>query len=186
MLFENQMFYWFSFFYSNYMNIHPLFVHFPIAFLMGYVVFEWLPQKKLQKFAPKIQTIKIALLLLGVLSGFVALMTGELAEELVGEHPVVELHSFFATLTIAIFAVLSVAILWPWTRASLARGLSWLPGSWLRAIDAVTRVIVKRPIVLLLSLAGFVTLLITGALGGAMVYGPEVDPVVSFVYSLFF
>jgi len=36
------------------------------------------------------------------------------------------------------------------------------------------------------ALIGAVCLTITGALGGAMVYGPTSDPFVSFIYTLFF
>ena len=39
---------------------------------------------------------------------------------------------------------------------------------------------------LLIALVGIVVITITGALGGAIVYGPEVDPIVSVIYHLFF
>jgi len=38
----------------------------------------------------------------------------------------------------------------------------------------------------LLALLGLVLIIITGGLGAAIVYGPNVDPFVNFIYSIFF
>jgi hypothetical protein len=40
--------------------------------------------------------------------------------------------------------------------------------------------------IILLAILGLVTLLITGALGGAIVYGVAGDPFTAFVYKIFF
>ena len=73
-------------------NIHPLFVHFPIALLFVYSIIKILP---LQKWLPNVawKHIERVLLLVGVLGAFAALSTGEIAEHLTRpNHDLVETH----------------------------------------------------------------------------------------------
>ena len=45
--------------------------------------------------------------------------------------------------------------------------------------------VLQSPFLILMALAGLAAITITGALGGAVVYGPNIDPVVSAVYRFF-
>ena len=79
-------------------NIHPLFVHFPIALLLIYSIIKILP---LQKWLPAVawKHIERALLFFGVLGAFAALSTGEIAEQMTRpNNDVVEAHSLFAAI----------------------------------------------------------------------------------------
>lgn len=58
-------------------------------------------------------------------------------------------------------------------------------GSW-RVKKYVARLFFTAPIPMLTAFLGFVSLVVTGSLGAAIVHGPEIDPIVSFVYHLFF
>lgn len=64
------------------MNIHPLFVHFPIALLTVYAVAELLRFKRLTS-QVWWWNVKTLLLGVGLLGGFATLQTGEIAEELI-------------------------------------------------------------------------------------------------------
>ena len=63
-------------------NIHPIFVHFPIALLFIYSIIKIIPFKK---WFPKVtwDYLGFILLIIGVLGAFVASSTGEIADELI-------------------------------------------------------------------------------------------------------
>ncbi len=166
------------------MNIHPAFVHFPIALLIVYAVLECIrPRYVMQR--RSWHDIKAAFVIIGTLSAFAALSTGEMAEELVdrSKHQLVEIHSLFASISTWIFAVLAVAYL----ISLLTEHLPVLGAqSWWKTFSVAGRFVERWYIAMTLALLGIICLTITGALGGALVYGPDVDPVVSFIYHLFF
>lgn len=165
------------------MNIHPIFVHFPIALLTIYALFEIFAWKKLQALSWWIY-VKATMLFVGVLSSFAALNTGEMAEDIVGESRLVEMHASFATASTWLFVALSIVYLVRFILESsyiinfpklqnLLNGIQNYINTFSFLIPAIACI-------------GLVLITITGALGGAIVYGPDVDPVVSFVYHLFF
>jgi hypothetical protein len=89
--------------------------------------------------------------------------------------PLVEIHSNWATASVWIFGVLSLVYLAAWLHREGV--LKHAVGSWCeRALS-----LWFTPVV---ALAGLAAITITGALGGAIVYGPDVDPAVKFIYSL--
>ncbi|OIO53047.1 hypothetical protein AUJ46_06050 [Candidatus Peregrinibacteria bacterium CG1_02_54_53] len=98
------------------MNLHPLTVHFPIAFLTLYSVMELLrirPFTRLSFWFP----IKAVLLIVGVIWTFISLKTGEQAAEIAGgglEYRVVELHAGFAFAVTWVYAVLAVGYIITW------------------------------------------------------------------------
>ena len=90
------------------MNIHPIFVHFPIAFLTAYALAEivWYKKITIQEWW---WNLKATLLTLGTLGGFLALQTGEMAEELRGHSNIIEIHSTYAAITMWIFSIILFA-----------------------------------------------------------------------------
>lgn len=164
------------------MNIHPLFVHFPIALLTVYALAEMLWFEKIKNQAWW-WNVKALLLGVGTLGGFAALQTGEIAEEIRGGSQLIETHSTYAAATVWIFGILALMY--------VIAGIRMYFGSYVQAgvsgriftfFSTIERVVVR--IAPLLACVGLVTLMITGALGGAIVYGPDTDPVVSFIYSV--
>lgn len=175
------------------MNIHPFFVHFPIALLAVYSLLElgtyFFSSVRRQAW---VFPVKAFLLFAGVLAALVALATGGIAEDLIEgttRSYILEVHSPFAGATTLLYVILAAAYLvrifdmkgWGARIASMNRVFAWswnikrrfwnfFLGSWL------------LPLFAFLALIGIT---ITGALGAAIVYGPDIDPAVSFVYHLF-
>lgn len=168
------------------MTIHPMIVHFPIAFLTVYAVFELLRFRKLND-NPMWLHLKVAFLLIGTAGSLAALVTGDMAKDLgLGVRGIVELHEKFAQTTVVIFSLLALNYIillgdqYIWSRLSGSVLKTW------KIAVSIRRMIFKTPVVLLLAFAGLITLTITGALGGIMVFGPDVDPVASFINKLLF
>lgn len=173
------------------LNIHPIFVHFPIALLTLYALFELLRFKKLLA-QPWFEYVKASFLIIGSLTSFLALQTGELAEEGIGRgnselHRLVETHSAWASVSAWIFAVLAVVYLVVFiNRGALGVRLqsSILKRIW-NPLSTIAGWIYRHSwIMIIASLAGLIAITITGALGGAIVYGPEADPLVKFIYPI--
>lgn len=176
------------------MNIHPLFVHFPIGLLVVYSVLElgayvW-PTLRRQTW---LFSVKTFLLFTGVLAAFVSLVSGGIAEDLIRTtNPrafILEVHSPIAGITTLLYLILASAYLvrifdrngW-WSRLfAMNKVFAW---SW-NMKKNVAHLILDTwflPVLALLALAG---MFVTGALGAAIVYGPNADPFVTFVYQLF-
>jgi uncharacterized membrane protein len=169
------------------MDVHPIFVHFPIALLVFYSALEifrlpaitrqqwWLPAKAL-------------MLLGGVIGGIFALGSGGIAAEAyekTSTAALVDLHGTFAFLTIVVYGLLTIATLIRWRSMTKQPSPDVSRGSW-NKIVRVERTIFSPPVLIIGATIGLLLVTIVGALGGAIVYGPQVDPVVSVVYHLFF
>lgn len=171
------------------MNIHPIFVHFPIALLTVYAIAELLRFKSLRSTAYFFY-VKAVLIITGVLSALLALNTGETAEHLQDKslRPLIEMHSAFATASTWIFVILALAYLVGIIERSQYNEKlqnSFFAKIWNIKIR-VANYILSSYISFIIALVGLVTITITGALGGAIVYGPAIDPIVNYVYHLFF
>lgn len=158
------------------MNIHPLFVHFPIAFFVLYVALEiFTPQKDIHSPWHLVKTI---LLVAGSIGAQVALTTGDMAEQLAGHSPMLEMHSLFAGITTAVFGILAAI----YVRDYIIQKWSVLQQYKLtHYIAMLVTFIKKRYLHVVLAVVGLIAVTYTGALGGAMVYGSNIDPVVHFL-----
>ncbi len=170
------------------MNIHPIFVHFPIALLSVYSLFELLRFRRLTELHSW-KHIKAALLLTGIGGALIALATGDMAaEQLRGslERPLIEAHESWASGASAIYGILAGAYLIDLIQELATGKLKvLLDGSRLFTLVArVKNVILKSSLAVILALIGLVAMTVTGGLGGAIVYGPDIDPVVSLIYRL--
>ncbi|HUZ93261.1 MAG TPA: DUF2231 domain-containing protein [Candidatus Paceibacterota bacterium] len=169
------------------MNLHPAFVHLPIGLLTLYVLFEVVP---FGRWYPRAawEDIKFFLVAVGGLGLLAALATGQLAESSTmarAARNVLRLHKNFAGLSTAIFGILAAAYLIRWIFEKHADLLGPFAADFSFVRDAAN-VVLKRRIAVPMALAGFIALSITGALGGIIVYGQNVDFMTKFVYSLFF
>lgn len=173
------------------MNIHPIFVHFPIALLTIYAFMEIFQFKSLRE-NNTWQAIKTVFLVLGVFTSFLALATGDGAEEAVGQNSLVNMHSNIAALASWFFGILGVFYVIRIINTQTADIKNWFWNTqyvrnvWSIASKVTDRIAEWWPLFIILGIMGVILISIVGALGGAIVYGPEVDPVVSFVYHLFF
>lgn len=175
------------------MNIHPIVVHFPIALLTLYAICELI---RFKKFTTRHYWfhVKAILIIAGLVSAQLALLTGEAVEHMfdkidAGKKAIVPIHAFFAEATFSIFLILAIAYLSLWIEYDAPKTLLTkyprLVTPWKNLLK-ISKWIIETPASLALAFVGIVGVTITGALGGAMVHGPEVDPFVSFIYHLFF
>jgi hypothetical protein len=168
------------------MDLHPIFVHFPIALLVLYSVLEVI--KPLTKSAHWVQ-IRAVFVIIGTISAFVTLSTGEGAEHLYKNADrlnVLELHSLLANITTYIYAVLAVCYLFLEFETIL---LPHIPQSMQKTALGFKKIfsfILNTPIASIIAIIGFITLSLVGTLGGILVYGPDADPITQLVYRLLF
>lgn len=165
-------------------NVHPLLVHFPIAFLTLYAVCELLRVKRLQE-NPSFQSVKKTLVIVGAISALAARQAGEMIEDLFENGPdasLVEMHSLFGNATTIIFCLIAGAYAVELLRTQQFSQV-WVV-KLLNALHRPSRVILHPVVVVLLALAGLIAVSVAGALGGAIVFGPNADPFVSFIYGL--
>ena len=163
-------------------NLHPLFVHFPIALLFVYAVIKILPT---QKWLPSVswKQIERALLFFGVLGAFVALLTGEAAQQLFQPNrQLVEMHSTFATISTWVFGALFVGEILSMLHMYINAKMHTV--GFKRLIFGLERLLTGRIFSVVLALVGLIAISVTGLLGGVMVYGLSTDPVAASVVKL--
>lgn len=163
-------------------NIHPILVHFPIAFFLLYSLLRILP---FQRWLPKVswQHIRLVVLVAGVLGAMAASATGELAEELVRpDHRLVETHAFFASASTWIYVLLLVGEILFVINPYLA--VRFFSNPILKIFTFFERILTNKFIAILLAVLGVLAITLTGLLGGAMVYGTSADPLAPFVLKM--
>ncbi len=159
------------------MDLHPVFVHFPIALLSVYAAVEVVRVPKLVRTSWWFP-LKSVLVIIGSVAGVVTFFSGWLLEQAAEQNGIVpkvmEMHGNFALYTVIVFGVLA-----------LAHAVVLLRKYFNEQIIRVAESILQPWVVIPLAILGLVLITITGSLGGAMVYGPDVDPIVKAVYNLF-
>ncbi|MFZ1075111.1 MAG: DUF2231 domain-containing protein [Minisyncoccia bacterium] len=175
------------------MNIHPLFVHFPIAVFALYSILEivagfW-PALRRQSW---VFPVNAFLLFSGFVSALLALVTGGIAKGLVTGIPtafILKVHVPFAVATTFIYFVIGAAYLVRildnngWAVRVIGQN-KLMNASW-RLKKKVTHLTLDKGWLPALALLGLVGVIVTAALGTAIVYGPTLNPFVTFVYTLF-
>ncbi len=163
-------------------NIHPIFVHFPIAFLLLYSVIVIFP---FSKWMPKVawKDIRRVLLLAGVAGALLANSTGEIAEEFVsGQHDLIDMHAFFAGASIFFYAVLLGSEFLPFVNQKIISRLNISPIT--KLFSFLEKLLTKRSMMILLSVLGLLAISLTGLLGGVLVYGESADPLAPIVLKI--
>jgi len=134
---------------------------------------------------------KATLVIIGTIFAYLALSTGELGISSLDRSllPLVNLHQFIATATTYIFSFISLVYLFSLinkTELNL-KITKFVPKKWwIKIINFSNYILSKNIIMITLAVLGLIFITVTGSLGGAIVYGPNVDPVVNFIYHLFF
>lgn len=169
------------------MNIHPILVHFPIALLTIYALLEIFSLLKKVREYEWLEHIKAFLVIVGVLSAFFTLSSGEVAENMINKgdpilHKLVETHGFFASVSTDIF--LGIAILYALRFIKTKTWYGKFPVLVQNTFNKVSMLLDRRWVLILGALVGLLSITITGALGGSIVYGPGIDPVADIVYKI--
>lgn len=177
-------------------NFHVLVVHFPVALLSIYAIMEFVRWKVVTE-RPYWFYLKAVFLVLGTIGAYVAVLFGSLVEdaivaEKVGTIPkiadIIDMHSTFAGITTTIFSILSVAYIITWIEREnpdlIGRTLARFPK--LALLVSLKNFLLKPSVAIILSFLGLIAVTITGAIGGGIVSGPNVDPIVAIVYRLLF
>jgi uncharacterized membrane protein len=179
------------------MNLHPIFVHFPVALLTIYALMELVRFKKVMT-QPYWFYLKAVFLMLGGLGALAALYTGGMARSAVRQgdfvvavsnfRQVLAMHENFAHLSVAVFGILAASYLFLWLQRenfSVFAEKIKLGGLW-KLLVKFAHFFVETRLVIFMALAGLICITITGGLGGVMVYGPTADPFFGMIYHLMF
>lgn len=157
------------------MNLHPVFVHFPIALLTIYSLFEIFRLNILTRQAWYFY-LKAVLVIAGAVMAAPTILTGlYVGRKLEGDKflgPIVEMHERFAFFTAGIFIVIALAYVLAWyAQEKLKQGIVFES-----KLIKFAQALVKGKWTIALAVLGFISLTITGGIGGAMVFGPEAGP----------
>lgn len=179
------------------MNLHPIFVHFPIALLSVYSLMELVRFKKVLNQAYWFYT-KALLVMIGGIGALASYFTGNFAKDAIRNgdfysalnnyQQVVSLHEMFAKLSVAIFGIIAASYLISWvSKTNLGNILnnSVISSIW-KIFIKLSNFFIQTRIVILMALLGLIAITITGGLGGMIVYGPNADPFFGMIYTLFF
>ena len=161
-------------------NLHPIFVHFPVALLFLYSIIKILPFKK---WFPRVawRDIERILLFVGVLGAFAALATGSIAEHLV--HPdrqLVNAHSTFAEIATWLYGALlvgEIAAIINKKQYKYTKGWQFISS----VLYFLERIFCNPVLSGIIALVTLIAISIAGLLGGAVVYGTTADPFDAFV-----
>ncbi len=175
------------------MNPHPILVHFPVSLLAIYSLMELLRFRKLLNW-PSWFYIKGVFVVLGALGALAAVWAGDYAKEAVLKgngtgypglnlRAIIGVHENFADATLIIFGLLACAYLVAF--ANKYNFIEKLPGQFLKIIwkigTGIEKILIETFLVVMLAVVGLVCVTSTGALGGTIVYGPNVDPAVHII-----
>ncbi len=163
--------------------MHPLIVHFPIVCLVLYSLME-IVSRLSSPFRTKFSFTKIVMLTIGVIGWYFALLSWEVAQELLWNSDLIHTHEEFAEITFKIYLIILIIYLISRERIVLFLKKDTISQKLYHYISQFIGVLNRFGIIALLSLIGCAMLSITGALGWAISHGPETDPIVSFVYKM--
>lgn len=161
------------------MNIHLILVHFPIALLSLYAIFELLSLTPFGRNS-KWFSYKALLLFCGFVFSIPTYIAGKYLESIYGEIRTIELHGLFATLSIMVFGLCAILYF-----ARILEINKTITHARIQKIIYMIAKFANIRITIPLSIIGFVLLLITGAIGGGMAHGSNADPFTKFIFKLF-
>lgn len=175
------------------MNLHPIFVHFPISLLTLYTLLELLRFKATKK-QPAWFYLKAVLVICGTVGSTIALFTGSAAKrailtgvikaQVTDPRLIINLHETWAKGASLIYLLLAAGYAVAWINKF--DFINHLPGKTLKWIwqagIQIQKLLIETKLVVILSIAGLIAITIAGALGGSLVYGQNTDPMVRFIF----
>ena len=165
------------------MDLHPIIVHFPIAILTLWSLIEIVRPSRL---LPQVSWASISafLLVTGFLTALAALFTGDIAA---GGIPsaLTGMHEQFAQLSVILYGLFVLDFVFPFVLRMLVQIFSTsFYGGVVRIVRMYERLFQMRMVRLMLASIALASLVVTGMLGGVMVYGPDIDPLAPFILSV--
>ncbi len=166
-------------------NLHPIFVHFPIALFLLYSFLRLFPwPKKLPSVDWRLP--RAVILVAGLLGAWLSNATGEIASHIARpSRSILEMHEGFAGASVNVYALLLIAELFIFFQPT------WLDNKYLSFLKPLNpvflflkKVFSQNWIMRLLSLVGALLIAMTGLLGGVMVYGTAADPLAAPILKL--
>lgn len=177
-------------------DYHPIVVHIPVAFLMIYSILEIVTSSFFSKKWFSFFWTKVFLLLVGALGAQGALFTGEMAEDLnkdILSRKILHAHEEWASFTAGFFWVIFVIYFIliitqkPFFKEKIDRLVDRynFTNIFFGILRTIGEFILKYKIIfVLLGIVGLVSISVTGALGGSLVYGKDADPFVIIVLKM--
>ncbi len=164
------------------MNIHPILVHLPIGIFIIYALMEIFG---VDRKWPSLRDGKRLLAIVGFFAGWATLATGENAEHLLGKNidqnirQIIDIHSNLAGAFVIVAGALAFLSI-----VSFIVEKYPVPNLFWQKLAHKLKAFKQRWFVIILAIVGLGLILTVGALGGIIVYGPEVDPFTKFLYSI--
>ena len=152
------------------MDLHPILVHFPIALLLLYGIFELISVRRLMA-KPYWFYIKAILVIFGALGAIASFVTGEEGIYYGKNTALIEAHANFAIAMVILSIFIALIYLVAWFARDNFQLFIW-------------KFLANRGAMIPLALAMIVVILITGSLGGAIVYGTDFDPLMKPIFKL--
>lgn len=160
-------------------NLHPIIVHFPVALLTVYAWFE------LASLHPKLRNnktifyIKLVLLFIGTVWTIWWILSGEVAEKIIGKSTLVHTHEEFAEMTRNAFVLLSILYIAKLyvneKQLPLAKAI---PPFLQNILEWIAKYTNKFFVPQILAIVGLFLVTVTWALWWAISHGSSSDPIV--------
>ncbi len=165
------------------MNIHPVLVHFPVAFLTVYALLELVPFKKITK-QPYWFYVKFYVLFFGVIGAGAAILAGQAIENNFGPSQLVSLHSKINETASFLFGLLLVAYLVEWiTRERKEHMIQRIVGPLWKFFLWIRNLLYPVAVRIAISIIALFLITLGAALGGLIAFGPSLDPFTGFLNS---